>query len=83
MRILLFLTPIIYPVSALQNVGPFIRTIIWLNPLFPLFAAYQAILTGGVSTAGQVFATIAWSIAYLIAGYQVFTRNERSFAIRL
>jgi len=83
MRILLFLTPIIYPVSALQSVGPVIRTVIWLNPLFPLFAAYQAILTGGMPTAGQIFATIAWAVAYLVAGYQVFTRNEQGFAIRL
>jgi ABC-type polysaccharide/polyol phosphate export permease len=70
-------------VSALQNVGPFIRTIIWFNPLFPLFAAYQAILTGGMPTAGQIFATIGWATVYLVAGYQVFTRNERAFAIRL
>jgi ABC-type polysaccharide/polyol phosphate export permease len=83
LRVLFFLTPVIYPVSALNQVGPFLQTVIWINPLFPLFAAYQACLTGGVPTAGQVFATIAWTLFYLVLGYRVFVTHERAFAIRL
>ncbi len=42
-RILFFVTPVIYPVALLPaNVKPFIA---W-QPLFPLFACYQAIFSG-------------------------------------
>ena len=42
LRILFFMTPIIYPVSALQrSPGTFSKRSSGINPLFPLFAAYQ------------------------------------------
>jgi teichoic acid transport system permease protein len=80
LRILLFVTPIIYPVSILPS-G--LRTILAINPLFSLFAAYQTIITGGVPTAGQVFATAAWATFFIIVGYRVFVSRERAFALRL
>jgi teichoic acid transport system permease protein len=83
LRILFFMTPIIYPVSALSDVPSVLQAIIWLNPLFPLFAAYQEILLGGVPTFTQVFVTGAWAAFYLVVGYRVFVTHERAFAIRL
>ena len=83
LRILFFMTPIIYPVSALSDVPAVLQAIIWLNPLFPLFAAYQTILLGGVPTFAQVFVTGAWAAFYLVVGYRVFVTHERAFAIRL
>jgi teichoic acid transport system permease protein len=80
LRMLLYVTPVIYPVSALT---PTLRTILSVNPLFPLFSAYQAIVLGGVPTAGQVFATAAWALFFLVIGYRVFTSRERAFALRL
>ena len=53
LRVLIFVTPVIYPVSALTpGCAPFLS----INPLFPLFSAYQTIILGGVPTAGQVLA---------------------------
>jgi ABC-type polysaccharide/polyol phosphate export permease len=80
LRILLYITPVIYPASTLT---PGLRTILGLNPLFPLFSAYQTIVTGGVPSAGQVFITAAWAVFFLIVGYRVFTSRERAFALRL
>jgi teichoic acid transport system permease protein len=80
MRVLIFITPVIYPVSLLS---PVLRTILSINPLFALFASYQTIVLGGVPSAGQVFLAAAWAIVLLVAGYRVFVSHERAFALRL
>ena len=55
-RILFFVTPVIYPVALLPpSVKPFIA---W-QPLFPLFACYQAIFAGRTPSALLVFETLA------------------------
>jgi teichoic acid transport system permease protein len=79
-RILIFITPVIYPVAGM---APALRTVLSINPLFPLFAAYQTIILGGVPTAGQILLTVFWSLFFLIVGYQVFVSHERAFALRL
>ena len=43
-RVLLFTTPVIYPISLLP---PDLKTILSFNPLYPLFANYQFIIGGG------------------------------------
>jgi teichoic acid transport system permease protein len=79
-RILIFVTPVIYPASSL---APPLRALLSLNPLFPLFAAYQAIVLGGVPSVGQVFLTAFWAVLFLVVGYKVFVSHERAFALRL
>jgi teichoic acid transport system permease protein len=80
LRLLIYVTPVIYPVTALT---PGLRAVLSVNPLFPLFAAYQTIVLGGVPSAGQVFATACWAAAFLVVGYRVFVTHERAFALRL
>jgi ABC-type polysaccharide/polyol phosphate export permease len=80
LRIMIFVTPVIYPVSQLS---PTLRAVLSVNPLFPLFAAYQTIIAGGVPTAGQVFASGVWAVLFLVLGYRVFVSHERAFALRL
>jgi teichoic acid transport system permease protein len=80
LRILIFVTPVIYPVSGLS---PTLKTILSVNPLFPLFSAYQTILLGGLPTAGQVMITFFWAVFFLVVGYRVFVTHERAFALRL
>jgi ABC-type polysaccharide/polyol phosphate export permease len=80
-RILIFVTPVIYPASSLS---PTLRTLLSIiNPLFPLFSAYQTIIVGGVPTVGQVLLTTFWATLLLVAGYRVFVSHERAFALRL
>jgi len=78
LRILTFSTPVIYPVASLQ---PNIKTLLIWNPLFPLFSAYQAIITGSSPTGGQIFASLFWSIVLVAIGTWMFLRRERSFAL--
>jgi teichoic acid transport system permease protein len=79
MRVLIFLTPVIYPYTALP---PALRTILSVNPLFPLFAAYQTIVLGGVPSLGQVLLSAFYAVLYLVVGYRVFVSHERAFALR-
>jgi len=80
LRILTFSTPVIYPVASLQ---PSIKPLLLWNPLFPLFSAYQAIITGSMPTGGQIFACLFWSIVLLVIGGWTFLRYERSFALHV
>ena len=63
MRILMFLTPVIYPASQLDKLPKLLHAILYLNPLFTLFSAYQACLTGGTPKASM----IAWASQLTIA----------------
>jgi len=79
-RVLFFATPVVYPVALLPP-GP--KMLIAWQPLFPLFASYQAIFSGQIPSAGLVVQTALWSIVLLVAGAQVFLRHERQFALHL
>jgi ABC-type polysaccharide/polyol phosphate export permease len=80
LRILIFVTPVIYPASALPaGLRPFLA----INPLFALFSAYQTIILGGVPSAAQVLMTAFWAGFFIIVGYRVFVSRERAFALRL
>jgi len=79
-RILFFVTPVIYPIALLPpNIKPFIA---W-QPLFPLFACYQAIFAGTTPSALYVVETIAWAVALVLVGGRLFMRNERRFTAKI
>lgn len=79
-RILFFATPVIYPVSLLPDSA---RLLVAWQPLFALFASYQAIFSGDVPSAGLVIQAALWAIALLVIGGRVFVRHEREFALHL
>jgi ABC-type polysaccharide/polyol phosphate export permease len=79
-RILFFATPVIYPVSLLP---PNAKVLIAWQPLFPLFASYQAVLSGGTPSAGLVIQCLLWAIGLLVLGGWYFLRHEREFTIHL
>jgi ABC-type polysaccharide/polyol phosphate export permease len=80
LRLLTFMTPIIWPVDALEA-G--LRLLLSWNPLFALFACYQTIVVGQMPNAGLVIQSSFWAVATLIIGTTVFLRHERSFALHL
>ena len=70
-RILFFVTPVIYPVALLPaNVKPFIA---W-QPLFPLFACYQAIFSGQTPNAVLLAETFLWAVTLVVVGGRMFIR---------
>jgi len=80
LRILTFATPVVYPVATLQpNIQ---RLLIW-NPLFPLFSAYQGVITGQMPSGGQILACLFWSVVLVVIGSWSFLRYERAFALHV
>jgi len=80
LRILMFATPVVYPVSLLS---PTIRSVLAWNPLFALFTAFQQIITGEVPSAGLLLQSALWGVVLLVSGVWVFLRHERSFGLYL
>jgi ABC-type polysaccharide/polyol phosphate export permease len=80
LRVLFFITPVLYPVSILP---PGIRTAMVFNPLFPVFAAYQEVVGGGVPTVGQLAGALIWAVIFLVAGASLFLSHERAFALHV
>lgn len=79
-RVLMFATPVIYPVSMLS---PSIRALLSWNPLFALFASYQAIITGQTPGFGLLAQATAWAVLVLGSGTWLFLRHERSFGLHV
>jgi ABC-type polysaccharide/polyol phosphate export permease len=80
LRILTFATPVVYPVATLQ---PSVKTLLIWNPLFPLFSAYQGVITGQTPSGGQILVCIIWSAVLLTVGAWIFLRYERTFALHV
>jgi teichoic acid transport system permease protein len=80
LRLLTFATPVIYPVSTLT---PAIRRALSWNPLFPLFAAFQAVITGHAPAPWLIFQSFVWAVLLITVGAWVFLRHERSFALHI
>ena len=79
-RILLFATPVIYPVTLLPDPA---RAVLQFQPLYPVFASYQAILGGGMPSPGLVVLSVVWAGVILVVGGRFFLRREREFALHL
>jgi teichoic acid transport system permease protein len=79
-RILFFVTPVIYPVALLP---PPAKAVIQWQPLFPIFASYQAILGGGTPSPGMMILSAFWAAVLLVAGARIFLKHERQFALHL
>jgi lipopolysaccharide transport system permease protein len=75
-QLLMFLTPVIYPVSGVPE--PY-RWIVSLNPLSPVFEVFRfGFLGGGTFTVTQVAVSFTIMIGVLVAGLMLFSRVERT-----
>lgn len=78
---LMFVTPVIYPVSLL-NGYPWAKTaMIWLNPISGVISNARAGLLGQTGFDWPVlWISLLMSIVYLVIGLRVFRSTERYFA---
>jgi|Tabmets5t2r1_1033131.scaffolds.fasta_scaffold07348_2 ABC-type polysaccharide/polyol phosphate export permease len=79
-RLLFFATPIIYPVALLPSAA---KAILQFQPLYPVFASYQAIFGGDTPSAGLIVMSALWAAALLVVGGRVFLKHERELALYL
>jgi lipopolysaccharide transport system permease protein len=76
-QLLMYATPVIYPVSSIPERY---RWIALLNPLSPVFEGFRLALLGvGTVTPGQLATSAAIMLAVLTCGLMLFTRVERTF----
>lgn len=80
MRLMLYVTPVLYPVDLLPER---LQSLIYVNPLAPMFILLQSLLEGSVGELAVWMAAFGWSIASITIGVFVFRRAERSFAVAL
>ncbi len=83
LRVLLFITPVIYPVAQLEKAPAVLQMALHLNPFFALFSAYQYVFTGLVPTSAQLLQILFWAALWPIVGFRFFVSRERGFAMRL
>lgn len=76
-QLLMYATPVIYPMSTTSGK---IRTILELNPLTPIFEAfkYSCMGCGSLSWGGLLYSTVFMLIA-LFFSVIIFNRTERNF----
>lgn len=76
-QLLMFATPVIYPVSSLPAAY---RWVAYVNPLAPLFEGFRhAVLGVGSVSLPHVAISAAGMIAVIVVALALFTRVERTF----
>jgi teichoic acid transport system permease protein len=79
-RVLFFATPVVYPIALLP---PAAKAVLQFQPLYPIFASYQAIFGGGTPSPGVVALSALWAGGLLVVGARAFLKHEREFALHL
>jgi ABC-type polysaccharide/polyol phosphate export permease len=78
LQLLLYLSPVIYPLNIVPES---IRVLYSVNPLAPIFAAYQeTILFGRFTLVNEMIVVTIIAVVTLVSGYLFFKRMEWRFA---
>jgi lipopolysaccharide transport system permease protein len=91
LQLWMYMTPIIYPVSLIQNlserIGPILNSNITLfdvyslNPLFHFVSAFRQLLYDNRwPDMSHLLVCVGWSVTALAVGFYVFSRNEKKVA---
>jgi lipopolysaccharide transport system permease protein len=76
-QLLMYVTPVIFPLSAVPERYQWAAR---LNPLAPIFEAFRVALLGaGTLGAGELVRSAIIMVVVLITGLMIFTRVERTF----
>jgi teichoic acid transport system permease protein len=78
-RIWLYLSPIIWQLSFLDNASPAIKTVVEINPMFHIIELYRAALIGHpnyVFDINDLWVALAWAVVVFVVGVAGFIRYE-------
>lgn len=79
-RIWMYVTPVMYAVSEIPSA---IQPLLILNPLYPYFYMFEAILRAEWPSIGYFVWGAAWALFTIVIGTVTFLRKERDYATRL
>jgi len=75
-RMWLYLSPIIWPITLLDDLPSLAQRVIEANPMFVILSVYRAALMGRQLEASDVWLTAFWAAIALVAGVLSFVRYE-------
>lgn len=75
-RIWLYVSPVIWPLSFLDNASPTIQRMVTWNPMFDIIGLYRTVLLGYPFDGVQLLGAILWTAAIGILGVTFFVRYE-------
>lgn len=75
-RIWLYLTPIIWPLSFLDQADSYLQSVVKLNPMYDIVGLYRSAFLGYPFVMDQIVGAIVWSVAVALIGVAVFVRYE-------
>lgn len=75
-RMWLYLTPIIWPVSFLDQASTTINTLVRANPMFDIVSLYRSAFLGNPLVLDQALGAVVWSLVLAIVGVTIFVRYE-------
>ncbi len=77
--VLLYLTPVIYPIEALPD---WVKTIVYLNPITSILEMFRGFMMDGSMPSGfAILMTTIPSILSLLIGFRVFYKNQDKFIL--
>jgi teichoic acid transport system permease protein len=80
LRIWLYLTPVLYDVSKLEDH----KWVLYLNPLGPIIGSVTRVWVDGVAPGPyMLLAACGWAVVALLFGAYIFISRERDFAVRI
>jgi lipopolysaccharide transport system permease protein len=77
-QVMLFLTPVIYPVSIVSS--PFLKYIVAINPVYAAVELFRYPLIGGWSNYSMLLVSLISGMVMLVVGLIYFRRTENFFA---
>ena len=79
-RLWLYLSPIIWPLSFLDNQGETLRNLMHLNPMFNLIALYRTAILQYPLDPAALWSAMIWAVAMFVVGVALFVKYEGRMA---
>lgn len=80
-RLWLYMSPVLYEASFIEDKGEVIERLFRLNPLFSLLELYRHALTGvDIDLAGSLLSALGWSVVLSAVGVAWFVKYEGKMA---
>ena len=80
----MYLTPVIYPMSILEEAPAWVTFIVNANPLTAFIKIFRAVVLDGVTAPAILHVqSIAWCAAALVIGSLVFKKSQDTFILKI
>jgi teichoic acid transport system permease protein len=78
-RLWLYLSPIIWPLTFLENLDPWARALVQINPMYHVIGMYRTALIGYPDypfNVDNLMVALAWALGLAVVGVGTFVKYE-------